>query len=316
MNVLVTGASGFVGGPVCRAVAAAGHRVTGTTRREADLPAGVQACRVGDLGPDTDWRPALAGIETVVHLAARAHVMREEAGDPLALFRRINRDGAVALAEQAAAAGIRRLVFVSSIKVNGESTAPGRPFRAADAPAPCDPYGIAKAEAEERLAAIAARTGLELVVVRPPLVHGPGVKGNLASLLRLLNRGLPLPLASVDNRRSLVGVANLADLLRVCLDHPAAAGQTLLVRDDPDLSTPDLIRRLAAALGRPARLLPCPPTLLAGLAAALGRGGAANRLLGSLAVDDGPTRARLGWAPPVAVDAGLAAMVSGFVSRR
>ncbi len=316
MKILVTGASGFVGGPVCRALAAAGHQVTGAVRRDTALPAGVAACRVGELGPDTDWRPALAGSETVVHLAARAHVMREEAGDPLALFRRVNRDGAVALAEQAAAAGARRMVFVSSIKVNGEATAPGRPFRATDAPAPCDPYGVAKAEAEERLATIAARTGLELVIVRPPLVHGPGVKGNLASLLGLLERGLPLPLASVDNRRSLVGVGNLADLLRVCLDHPAAAGQTLLARDDPDLSTPDLIRRLATALGRPARLLPCPPALLAGLAGAVGRGAVAKRLLGSLAVDDGPTRALLGWVPPVNIESGLAAMVNGFVSRR
>ncbi len=310
MRVLVTGASGFDGGPVCRALAAAGFAVTAALRRDAAVPAGIAACRIGELGPATDWRPALAGVDTVVHLAARAHVMREAATDPLALFRAVNRDGAVRLAEQAAAAGIRRLVFVSSIKVNGEATPPGRPFRPDDPPAPCDPYGIAKAEAEAGLAAIAAATGLELVVIRPPLVHGLGAKGNMASLMAIIARGLPLPLASVDNRRSLVGVANLADLVRACLVHPAAAGRTFLVRDDPDLATPELIRRLARAMVRPARLLPCPPALLTAAATLLGQGGRARRLLGSLTVDDSLTRATLGWSPPLGLDAGLAAMAA------
>ncbi len=308
MKVLLTGASGFVGGPVCRALAKAGMEVTAALRHGTLLPAGVTAGRIGEIGPATDWRPLLAGMEAVVHLAARAHVLRDAAADPLALYRAVNRDGAVRLAEQAAAAGSRRMVFMSSIKVNGEATSPGRPFRPDDDPAPADSYGVAKAEAEAELAAIARRTGLELVVIRPPLVHGPCAKGNLASLMAAIARGLPLPLASVDNRRSLVGVANLADLVRACLVHPDAAGKTFLVRDDPDLATPELIRRLAAAMGRPARLLPCPPALLKAAAAALGRGAMMRRLLGSLTVDDRLTRATLGWMPPVGLDAGLAAM--------
>jgi nucleoside-diphosphate-sugar epimerase len=312
MKVLVTGANGFVGGAVCRALADAGMQVAAASRRDMAVPTGVTLCRAAELGRGSDWREALAGMDAVVHLAARAHVMKDDAADPLAVFRTVNRDGAVALAEQAAAAGLRRLVFMSTIKVNGEATAPGRPFRADDVPAPGDPYGIAKAEAEAELATIAVRTGLELVVIRPPLVHGPGAKGNLAALMVLIARGLPLPLASVDNRRSLVGVANLADLVRTCLVHPDAPGKTFLVRDDSDLATPELIRRLARAMGRPARLLPCPPGLLRTAAAAVGRKGMASRLLGSLEVDDGLTRATLGWQPPVSLDAGLAAMAKAI----
>ena len=307
MRVLVTGASGFAGGPVCRALTAAGHEVTGAVRRESRLPEGTRPVRVGDLGAETDWTDALAGQAVVVHLAARAHVMAETEGDPTALFRRINRDGAMRLAEQAAAAGVRRLVFISTVKAQGEV---GH-MRVGDLPAPVDPYGIAKWEAEQELAAIAARTGLELVVIRPPLIHGPGAKGNLAALLAVLRRGLPLPLASIHNRRSMVGIANLADLIRVCLDHPAAAGHTFLVRDDCDLSTPDLLRRLGRALGRPARLLPFPPILLRLGAALVGRAAMADRLLGSLTVDDGETRAILGWTPPQTLDQGLAAMAGG-----
>lgn len=300
MRILVTGAGGFVGSALVPALRGQGDEVTEAGRRN-----------VGELGPDTDWRPALGGVETVIHLANRAHVMREEVADPLPLFRQVNVEGSVRLAEQAAAAGVRRLVFVSSIKVNGEATRPGRPFTAADVPAPLDAYGLSKWEAEKALAAVAANTGLELVVVRPPLIYGPGVKGNLRSLMNVVRRGLPLPLGAVDNRRSLVGLGNLCDLLSLCARSPEAVGRTFLARDGEDLSTPDLIRRMGRAVGRPARLLPVSPALLRLAGVLTGRGAAVGRLLGSLEIDDAETRAVLGWVPPFGVDDGLAAMAGG-----
>ncbi|WP_096702000.1 NAD-dependent epimerase/dehydratase family protein [Magnetospirillum sp. 15-1] len=307
MKVLVTGASGFVGPAACRALIAAGHRVAAAVRRPESAPAGTEARPIGDLGPECDWSAALAGMDSVVHLAARAHVMNDRASDPLALFRHINRDGTIRLAEQAAAAGISRFVFVSTIKVNGEATF-DRPFRPDDCPAPQDPYGIAKAEAEAALAAIAARTGMEYVVVRPPLMHGPGAKGNLATLLRVLGRGIPLPLGAIRNRRHLLGIDNLGHLLALCLGHPDAAGRVLLACDGEAVSTPELLRRLGDALGRPARLLPVPPSWLRAAAALLGRGAAVDRLTQSLEVDDSITRQTLGWTPPLSLDAGLRLM--------
>ena len=303
MKILVTGANGFVGAALCRHLAARGDEVVKAVRSGGD---GVV---VGDIGPDTDWRPALEGVEVVIHLANRAHVMDETAADPLAVFRRVNRDGSLRLAEQAAACGVRRLVFVSSIKVNGEATK-GRPFTAANPPAPEDAYGVSKLEAEQGLFALSARTGLEVVVVRPPLIHGPGVKGNLRTLMKAVGNGLPLPLGLVDNRRSLIGLGNLVDLLGLCARSPQAAGRVWLARDGEDLSTPELIRRMGRALGRPARLLPVPPILLRLAGAITGRGAAVSRLLGSLEVDDGATRADLGWVPPNSVDDGLAAMAA------
>jgi nucleoside-diphosphate-sugar epimerase len=312
MKVLVTGASGFVGVPTCRRLLAAGHHVVAAVRRDdCFLPLDVDARRVDALGPDTDWRHALKGVDAVVHLAARAHVMKDRATDRLALFRRINRDGTIRLAEQAAAAGVGRLVFVSSIKVNGEATPIDRPFRGDDAPAPLDAYGISKAEAEAALADIATRTGMSLAIVRPPLVHGPGAKGNLAALLKVLRLGLPLPLGAVDNRRSLIGVDNLADALAFLAAHQAQG--RFLVRDGTDVSTPHLIRLLAAAMGRPARLLPVPPALLRLAGSLTGKRAAVDRLLGSLVVDDSPLRA-LGWLPPVSLDTGLRAMAAACLT--
>lgn len=310
MKILVTGATGFVGKAACRTLATRGHEVFAAVRQDVALPEGVSSRPIGDLGPDTDWSAALAGMDTIIHLAARAHVMAETEADPLVVFRRINRDGAARLAEQAASAGVRRLVFVSSIKVNGEATPADRPFHAEDSLRAVDPYGIAKAEAEQELAAIAARTGLELVVVRPPLVHGPGVKGNLASLMKIVRNGVPLPLGCVDNRRSLVGLANLTDALAFVAEHEHASGRTFLIKDGEDVSTAALIRKLAAAMGRPPRLLPCPPALLRLGGRMLGRQAAMDRLIGSLVVDDSPLRA-LGWVPPQSLDEGLKAMVGG-----
>ena len=258
-----------------------------------------------DITPTTSWADALRDCRSVVHLAALAHVPLGRMDDALAACRAINTVATLNLARQAAGVGVRRFVFISSIKVNGESTQPGRPFTAADPPAPQDAYAISKMEAEIGLRKIADETGMEVVIVRPPLVYGPGVKGNFAELMRWVARGIPLPLAGIDNLRSLVALDNLVDLLLRCVEHPGAANQTFLVSDGEDLSTTDLLRRLAAAMGRPSRLFPLPQSWLRGAAALIGRGDAAARLCDSLQVDMTATREALGWTPPVGVDEGL-----------
>lgn len=319
MRILLTGANGFVGTAVqARVRAEAGCSVRAAVRSAAaaaSLPAGSDVCVVGDLDADTDWRAALAGVDVVVHCAARVHVMRETAADPQAEFRRVNRDATLALARAALAAGCRRLVFLSSVKVNGEASAPGQPFRADDLPAPQDAYGLSKLEAETGLLALAANSALEVVIVRPPLVYGPGVKGNFRTMMRVLRAGWPLPLAAVRNRRSLIAVDNLADLLLCCARHPAAAGRVWMAADGEDLSTPDLLRRLGAALGRKPWLLPVPAGALRAAAALFGRGAALQRLCASLQVDATPARQLLGWLPPQSVSAALAACADDFLCR-
>jgi nucleoside-diphosphate-sugar epimerase len=241
----------------------------------------------------------------VVHLAARVHVINDTVADPLAEFRKSNVEATLALATQAAQAGVQRFIFISSVKVNGEHTQPGHTFRADDTPSPQDPYGISKMEAEVGLRAIAQQTGMEVVIIRPPLVYGPGVKANFASMVQWLQRGVPLPLGAIHNRRSLVALDNLVDLITTCLDHPAAANQTLMVSDGEDVSTTELLRRMAAALGIPARLLPVPQRLLEWGATLVGKKEVAQRLFSSLQVDAQPTRQLLGWKPPVSLDQGL-----------
>lgn len=305
--VAVTGAAGFVGGALAATLIGAGRAVRPLLRvaREGHTAGGRSVVAVGDIGPATDWSAALAGVDCVVHCAARVHVMKEAAADPLAAFRAVNTGGTRRLAEQAAAAGVRRLVFVSSIKVNGERTAPEASFLFSDPPAPEDAYGLSKWEAEQALWQVAAFTGLEVVVVRPPLVYGPGVGANFFRLLRLVERGWPLPLGAVDNRRSQVALDNLVDLLATCIDHPAAAGQTFLVSDGEDLSIPELIRRLARTMGRPDRLWPVPVPLLRLGGRLLGHSAEVARLVGSLQVDIEHTCRTLGWRPPITVDEGL-----------
>lgn len=295
--ILVTGSSGFVGRAVCTELARRGLVFRPAVRGVGE---GGAVC-VGEIDADTNWRAALDGCDTVIHLAARVHMMRETATDPLAAFRRVNVEGTLNLARQAVAAGVRRFVFVSSLKVCGEVGG----YTAAMVPAPADAYAQSKHEAEQGLHALAATSGLEIVVLRPPLVYGPGVGANFARLLRAVTRGLPLPLSSVANRRSLVYVGNLADAIVRCIKHPAAAGRTYLVGDDDDVSTPELIRRLAQVSGRPARLFPFPPGLLRLLAALLGRQSAAERVLGSLYIADTALRDELGWHPPFSLDEGL-----------
>lgn len=264
----------------------------------------VEEAVVGDLGPTTAWAEALRGIEVVVHLAGRVHVLRETAADPLEAFRVPNVLGTERLARECASAGVRRLVYLSSIKVNGESTE-DRPFTEDDPPAPEDAYAISKTEAERVLWKIVRDTSVEAVAIRPCLVYGPEVGGNVRLLLRVLARGIPLPLASVRNRRSLLGLENLCDLLGRCIGHPAAAGETFLASDGHDLSTPELIRALAVGMGRPARLFPVPLPFLELAARLSGHTGALQRLCGSLRVDSGKTRRLLGWSPPVPAELGL-----------
>jgi nucleoside-diphosphate-sugar epimerase len=311
MRILVTGASGFVGRALCAEAVVRGMAVRGVTRCPCDLPMGVENVLVGGIDDRTQWRDVIAPCEVVIHLAARVHVMADTAADPLEEFRRVNVQGTLSLARQATAAGVRRFVFVSSVKVNGEATQLGCPFTADDAPAPLDAYGISKMEAEQGLREIARQTGMEVVIIRPPLVYGPGVKANFAAMMRWLKRGLPLPLGAIHNQRSLVALDNLVDLIVTCLTHPAAANQTFLVSDGEDVSTTELLRRMGQALGRPARLIPVPVSWLKLAAALVGKPDMAQRLCGSLQVDIEKTRRLLGWTPPISLDEGLRRAAGG-----
>ena len=317
IRLLVTGANGFVGRALCVESLRRGHAVCGAVRYLGDSTCcaldRMKTVAIGMVDAVSDWRSALTGSEAVVHLAARVHIMRDEAADPLAEFRRINVEGTLNLARQAAEAGVRRFIYLSSIKVNGEQTLPGQSFTEEDLPVPLDPYGMSKYEAEEGLRKLAQKTGMEVVIIRPPLVYGPGVKANFLNMMRWLHKGVPLPLRAIDNRRSLVALDNLVDLIVTCIDHPAAANQTFLVSDGEDLSTTELLRRMGLALGRPARLIPVPVSLLTAGAALLGRRDMAQRLCGSLQVDISKARTLLGWKPPISVDEGLRRTAQGFL---
>jgi len=306
-RILVTGATGFVGRALVHRLLADGRRVRAAVRpTSAALPAAVERALVEDIGPDTDWHVALAGVDAIVHLAARAHVLRDTSPDAHALYRAVNTLGTLRLAEAAASLGVGRFLFLSSVRVHGERS-PGVPFDETGPLAAEDPYGGSKAEAERGLASLAASGGLEPIVLRAPLVYGHDAKGNFARLVALVARGAWLPLGSVHNRRSLVYVGNLVDAIARALDHPAAAGQTFMVSDGEDVSTPELVRRIARALGKPARLLPVPPALLRIGGVLVGRSDDVARLLDDLAVDSSRIRVRLGWRPPFTLDQGLAA---------
>ena len=299
MRVLVTGATGFVGTAMVERLVRDGRYVTRAAVRRADnLAVPNVEVEMGDLAPGTNWTPALADVTAVVHLAARVHIMRETDANPIDAFRRTNVVGTLELARQAADSGVKRFVYLSSIKVNGESGT----YTESDSPRPEDAYGISKLEAEEGLRELAARTGMAVVIVRPPLVYGPGVRANFRALTKAIGSGIPLPLGAIHNRRSLIGLDNLVDFILRCVEHPDAANETFMVSDGEDLSTTTLVRRLAHAMGRPARLIPVPVPLLMAAATLLGRRDVARRLVGTLCVDITKARQRLGWVPPISMD--------------
>lgn len=303
-RIIVTGSQGFVGRSLCKKLQERGIAFVGVGR-SASPNDGNSYRQIHAINGSTDWAHTLNGAHVVIHLAAKVHVMRERSADPLAAYRETNLEGTLNLARQAVLAGVKRFIFVSSIKVNGEETVAGHPFHADDSPRPEDAYAISKCEAENALLTLANETGMEVVIIRPPLVYGPGVKGNFATMIKLLNSGIPLPFGFIDNCRSLVGIDNLIHLLITCIDHPRATNQVFLVSDGEDLSTPDLLRRLAKAAGVPSRLLPIPAICLKFFLKILGQKKMAGRILGSLQVDISKTREVLGWQPPLTVNQGL-----------
>lgn len=327
MKFLITGANGFVGKTLCAELLRQGQSVRAAVRSSAQLPHGAEVVPVGDIDGDTDWMNALHGVDVVIHLAARVHVMKELAADPLSEFLKVNLQGTENLAQQSARAGVKRFVYASSIKVNGETTfSPGtssasvrneqKVFTESDKPNPHGPYAISKWRAEQALHHIAQETGLEVVIVRPPLVYGPGVKGNFVSLLAAMEKGVPLPLAGADNARSLVYVGNLVDALIVCATHPSAAGQTYIVSDGEAVSTASLCDKIAHTFGRRNRSFYFPPGLLRAVAALLGRSDQIERLFGSLLVSDKKIRSELSWVPPCSLDQGLRATADWYIAQR
>ena len=298
MRILVTGSSGFIGRGLIAYLAARGFEVVPIVRK----PSGIPGERVLDLENSDAWRDALEGCDSVVHLAGRAHVMRETATDPAKAFREANVDQTLAVARYAAEAGVPRVVFLSSVKVNGESTKPGQCFREDDTPAPQDDYARSKLAAELALLELSAQTGLEIVVIRPPLVYGPGVKGNFAQLIRWGTGRMPLPLGAIDNARSMIALDNLIPFIHLCADRAAsakAANQVFFVSDGVALSTTQLLRNVAIAYGRGPWLIPVPTMLLRWIARFLGKSDTADKLLGSLVISDEKARSLLGWKPPI-----------------
>jgi len=333
--VLITGANGFVGQALCPRMLAEGWQVREAVRHHVQTMGDGKAksyagspfpltpsCKgegitqdivvVGDIRPNTDWSEALVGVDVVVHLAARVHVMNNTAVDSLTEFRQVNVAGTKRLAQMAAAAGVRRLVYISSIKVNGSGSP--LPYTEADTPAPRDPYEISKWEAEQVLHEVAAKTELDVVIFRPPLVYGPGVGANFLRLIKFVESGIPIPLKSVDNRRSMIYLGNLIDAIITCVRHPRAAGETFCVSDGRDISTPELIRIIALSMGKNPRLLPFPPALLKALGKLTGKNDEVERLIGSLFIDSSKIRNSLNWKPPFTIEEGMKETVKWYKS--
>ncbi|RVT46908.1 SDR family oxidoreductase [Rheinheimera sediminis] len=296
-EILLTGASGFVGNALLGVLGPKHLSILGRKSVQGDFKAFFHA----DIAGNTDYSAALKGIDVIIHSAARVHVMDEKSSDPLAEFREVNTAGTLNLAQQAADSGVKRFIFISSIKVNGEKTFPGKPFQYDDKPMPEDAYGISKAEAETGLRQIALKTGMEVVIIRPPLVYGPGVKANFAAMMSLAKKNLPLPLGAINNKRSLVAIDNLTSLVVTCVTHPKAANQTFLVSDDNDLSTTELVETMFGAIGKKAIFIPVPVKVLHFAARLLGKGSVIDRLYGNLEVNIEFTKNALGWSPVVSV---------------
>lgn len=318
MRIVVTGANGFVGGGLISPLLERGHVVSAVTRKAAvsNLDSRVSKQIIDNLSAQQDWRSILANQQVVIHAAARVHVMNEGASDPLSEFRKVNVEGTLNLARQSAAAGVKRFIFISSIKVNGEQTFPGSPYTARTEATPTDPYGISKMEAEQGLLAIASSTGMEVVIIRPVLVYGPGVRANFRKLMVLIYKGVPLPFGAINNRRSFVSLENLVDLIMLCLEHPAAVNRVFLISDGEDLSTIALIQKIGSAMNKKTFLLPIPVWFLKLCACLLGKRSQLRRLCGSLEVDIDETRRLLGWAPPFKVDFSITKTVQDFKNKR
>ncbi len=314
-TILVSGANGFVGKALCAELFRQGFLVLGAVRSETRQAEAIQTLSVGAINGTTNWSEALLGMNVVIHLAARVHLMNDNAVDPLEAFRKVNVEGTINLAQQAASAGVRRFIFISSIKVNGEHTLPGQTFTAEDRPAPADAYAMSKLEAEIALRQLAEQTGLEVVIIRAPLIYGPGVKANFHRMMHWLEKGVPLPLGAMHNKRSFVALDNLVDLIKTCVAHPLAANQTFLAGDGEDLSTTDLLQRLSNLLGKPAKLLPLPIWALKTGAMLLGKSDMAQRLCNSLQVDISKTCELLNWQPPVTVDDALKKTAADFLQK-
>jgi nucleoside-diphosphate-sugar epimerase len=309
-KILVTGANGFVGGAIINKLRSDKSFFAGAVRHP---PLGDDFILAPPLNSEADWSDTLRKFQIVIHAAARVHVMNDSSGDPLAEFRRVNVDGTLNLARQAAAAGVQRFIFISSIKVNGEQTVLAKPFTEDDTSSPEDPYGISKLEAEQGLLLLAQQTGMEVVIIRPCLIYGPGVKANFASMLRWVQRGIPLPLGAINNKRSLVYIENLVSLIIHCIDHPNAANQVFLASDGQDVSTSELLRACADALGVKPRLLPVPQGLIVALASAIGKDSVAKRLCGSLQLDISKSKQLLDWTPPYSLQQGLHETAKWFI---
>lgn len=315
-TVLITGANGFVGKALCTDFARRGWFVKGAVRSSCELPKGVGSVVVGDVDGDTNWTNALIEVDVVIHLAARVHVLNESLNDPLPEFLKVNVAGTQRLAASAAASGVKRFVYVSSIGVNGLHTEARGAFAETDVPNPHNAYAISKWRAEQVLHRVSEETGMEIAILRPPLVYGAGAPGNFAQMIKALAKSVPLPLASVQNTRSLIYIDNLTDALIRCASHPAAAGQTYLVSDGTDISTPDLLRQIGMAIGSPARLFPCPPALLKLAGKLSGKSAQVARLLGSLQIDSAKIRRELGWTPPFTLQQGLQATAEWYRNSR
>lgn len=305
-TILITGANGFVGKALCDLLAHQSYKVIAAVRKTDDALTKAKQIAIGEINANTDWTSALSDVDTVIHLAARVHIMNESATETLTPYRTVNVDGTLHLAQAAINAGVKRFIFLSSIKVNGEGTEPNRPYTPEDKPAPVDPYGVSKLEAEIALRQLAKDTGLEVVIIRPPLIYGPGVKANFKSMMSFLNKSIPLPLGAINNKRSLVALDNLIDLISCCINHPAAANETFLVSDGLDISTPELLRSMTKALDKKALLIPIPSSLFQAVAVIIGKKAFAQRLCSSLQVDISKTNKLLNWTPPVKMDVALA----------